>query len=81
MARNPVATAEKWNERSAPDVQRPRNDRKRVRAFATTAVETRGSKTAHDGPIAAAHIVPLSHARHRLLAPRRDAAVSFPKLT
>jgi hypothetical protein len=81
MARNPVATAKKWNERTALDVQPPRNDRKRVRAFATTAVETRGSKTAHDGPIAAAHIVPLSHARHRLLAPRRDAAVSFPKLT
>ena len=81
MARNPVATAEKWNEQSAPNVQRPRNDRKRVRAFATPAVETRGSKAAHDGPIAAAHIVPLSHARHRLLAPRRDAAVSFPKLT
>jgi hypothetical protein len=66
MARNPVATAKKWNARTAPDVQPPRNDRKRIRAFATTAVETRGSKTAREG---------------RLLAPRRDAAVSFPKLT
>jgi hypothetical protein len=81
MARNPVATAKKWNERSAPDVQRPRNDRKRVRAFATTAVETRGSKTARDGPIAAAHIVPPVTRGTACWRRGETPQFSFPKIT
>jgi hypothetical protein len=81
MARNPVATAENGTSGPRPTC----NDRAPTGSEYVLSPPPLSrhavAKTAHDGPIAAAHIVPLSHARHRLLAPRRDAAVSFPKLT